>query len=179
MLAPYLLGARINRWAWTRRLPARTQVARGVWLGRLPERVPAGFALIDMSAEFHGSRGERHRAFPCLDLVTPPPEVLAGAAEAIEAERRSGRPVLIACALGFSRSAAASAAWLVRSGRAGDAAAAIAVLERTAPRIHLDGGDEAAIAAAADGRSADRSASSGSERRGTAPPIAAQPESER
>jgi protein-tyrosine phosphatase len=50
-----------------------------------------------------------------LDLVPPDPASLADAAGAIEALRARG-PVLVCCALGFSRSACAIAAWLVSTG---------------------------------------------------------------
>jgi protein-tyrosine phosphatase len=62
-----------------------------------------------------------------LDLVLPDRASLADAARAIESLRARG-PVLVCCALGFSRSACAIAAWLTSTGRASDAEQAIARL---------------------------------------------------
>jgi protein-tyrosine phosphatase len=62
---------------------------------------------------------------------------LGHAADTIEALRRDG-PVLVTCALGFGRSAAAIVAWLVRSGRAADTSQALALIRGARPRIALD-----------------------------------------
>jgi protein-tyrosine phosphatase len=83
-----------------------------------------------------------------LDLVVPAPAQLARATAEIEQARAVGR-VLVCCALGYSRSAAAVAAWLLTTGRAASADAAIAEIRRARPRIVLDNGARAAIARAA------------------------------
>jgi protein-tyrosine phosphatase len=46
--------------------------------------------------------------------------------------------VLVACALGYGRSAAAVTAWLVATGRAATPEAAIVRLRKIRPRIALD-----------------------------------------
>jgi protein-tyrosine phosphatase len=74
-----------------------------------------------------------------LDLVAPDHATLAHAAHAIEALRARG-PVLVCCALGFSRSACAVAAWLVSTGRSPDAAHAIGSLRRARGDVVLDDG---------------------------------------
>jgi protein-tyrosine phosphatase len=71
-----------------------------------------------------------------LDLVTPPINMLREAAHAIEAARRNG-PVLVCCALGYSRSAAAVATWLLSTGRASSIETAILQVRRVRPRIVL------------------------------------------
>jgi len=43
----------------------------------------------------------------------------------------------VCCALGYSRSAASVAAWLLRSGRASDADAAVAIVRAARPGIVL------------------------------------------
>jgi protein-tyrosine phosphatase len=83
-----------------------------------------------------------------LDLVVPVPKQLARAAAEIEQARSAGR-VLVCCALGYSRSAAAVATWLLMSGRAVSVDAAIAEIRRARPRIALDAGARAAIVQAA------------------------------
>jgi protein-tyrosine phosphatase len=82
-----------------------------------------------------------------LDLIVPAPEQLARAAAEIEQARGAGR-VLVCCALGYSRSAAAVAGWLLSTGRAASVDAAIAEIRRARPRIALDAGARAAIAEA-------------------------------
>lgn len=139
LLAPYLLAAWCNSRWWTRRAPHPQQVVEGVWLGRLPE---AGAALqpvtvVDVCAElpFRG-RVRHYRQVPMLDLATPSPEVLRRAAEAIAHGHRRGS-VLVCCALGYSRSAAALATWLCLSGRAESADKAVALLAQDCPWIVL------------------------------------------
>ncbi len=143
VLAPYVLGAWLNSRAWTWRRPSPDMIADGVWLGRQPtatEMRRHGFAaLIDLSAELPAPTGSwRYANLPCLDLVPPDADALLAAAERIEALRQTG-PTLVACALGYSRSAAAVAAWLIRSGRAGSAAASVELIRQRRPQIVLGG----------------------------------------
>jgi hypothetical protein len=149
LLAPYLIGAWINSRAWTRHEPRPVEIRDGVWLGRIPfGDDAAGYAaVIDLSAELPCHAGEC-RAFPMLDLVTPPPDTLRAAAQAIEQAQGKGL-VLACCALGFSRSAAAVASWLVMSGRAANVDEAIAQIRKARPRIVLDEAARDAIVAAA------------------------------
>ena len=69
-----------------------------------------------------------------LDLVAPGPEALREAVRDIDDARRHGR-VLVCCALGYSRSATALAAWLVASGRARDADDAMRIVRAARPQI--------------------------------------------
>lgn len=138
LLAPYLAGARLNAWLWTRDDRAPAEVAGGVFIGPLPARAAGRFGtILDLTAELEAPGGSpRVRSLPCLDLVAPAAETLDAAADAIE-RARSGGTVLVACALGYGRSAAAVAHWLLRSGRAADEAAALAMLRKARPRIRL------------------------------------------
>lgn len=125
-LAPYLLAAFLNSRLWTRGEAPATEAAPGVWLGRLPTRGDLGRfrSLVDLSAELPVAHGAlAYRAVPMLDLLAPEPEQLRAAARAIE-ELAPARPTLVFCALGYSRSAAAVAAWLLATGECDDAAAA-------------------------------------------------------
>ena len=154
LLAPYLLGAWINSRLWTRRNPAPSLIRDGVWLGRLPSRREAApFATIfDLCAELPGPCGPAAcHAVPLLDLVAPAPERLREIAAGIERSRAAG-PVLVCCALGYSRSAAAIAAWLLSSARAATPAAAVEQIRRARPRIVIGVDTLAAIAAAGQGR---------------------------
>jgi protein-tyrosine phosphatase len=62
--------------------------------------------------------------------------------------------LLVCCALGYGRSAAAVVAWLLASGRAADMDAAIRRVRQVRPRIVLNNDTRDAIGAAATGRAA-------------------------
>ncbi|WP_313299731.1 phosphatase PAP2/dual specificity phosphatase family protein [Stenotrophomonas sp.] len=139
LLAPYLGAAWINSRLWTRRVPQPVPVLDGVWLGRIPcTALPTPFVgVVDACAELScRAPGAGYASVPMLDLVVPEPEQLREAAEAIERLRAQG-PLLVCCALGYSRSAASVATWLLRSGRAADADAAVAIVRSARPGIVL------------------------------------------
>jgi hypothetical protein len=153
VLMPYLLGAFLNSRLWTWRDPAPVAIADDVWLGRfLVGRDARQFAtVVDVAAELPRlTSTESYQAVPMLDLVTPDVNDLRRAAGLIAAARARG-PVLICCALGFARSAAAAVTWLVMSGRAATAAEAIARLRDARPRIVVDAATLEAIETAARG----------------------------
>jgi protein-tyrosine phosphatase len=140
LLAPYLIGARLHpRWR-TRHYPGPCMVSDGVWLGRLPlasEMARSSFAgLVDMTAELSMRRGAwDYVSLPCLDMVAPSVRDLVTAGREIERLRLNSAPVLVACALGHSRSACAVAAWLMLTGRAADVADAISQVRRARPQV--------------------------------------------
>ncbi len=139
LLAPYLLGAWVNSRLWTRRHPQADQVVEGVWLGRVPTAAEAmSFsAVLDLSAELPVHLpGKTYRNLPLLDLVAPDSEACRQGAELIEQLRQQG-PLLVCCALGYSRSATLVAAWLLHSGRADSVEQAIAMIRAARPRIVL------------------------------------------
>lgn len=146
LLAPYLVAAFVNSRAWTRNDPTSVMVADGVALGRipLPSEARAFSTVVDASAELPSlHRGTTH-ALPMLDLVTPDPRRLREAAAAIESARAAG-PVLVCCALGYSRSVSAIATWLVVTGRAKDVDSAIEQIRALRPRIVLNAAARGAI----------------------------------
>jgi len=129
LLAPYLAGAWINSRAWTWRAPRWAPIVDGVWFGRTPtarELARSTFAaVVDLSPELSLNVGGRPIAVvPVLDLTTPPTAVLVRAVAAIERLRGNG-PVLVCCALGYSRSACAVAAWLLATHRVASVDAAV------------------------------------------------------
>jgi len=144
LLAPYRIGARINAWLWTRRQPQPSDIGDGVWLGRHPDAqefataISGGFAaLLDLCPELAAPRTiGTCVSLPWLDLVAPTPEQLADAAQAIESTRRHG-PLLVCCALGYSRSACAVAAWLYCTRRCPSIAAAIERVRACRPQVVL------------------------------------------
>ncbi|MFV0679843.1 phosphatase PAP2/dual specificity phosphatase family protein [Ottowia sp.] len=144
LLAPYQWGAALNAWAWTRRLPAKVQVAPGLWLGRRPssaEWLAAGQpAVFSLCAELPLPAAVQpgSRCLPWLDLVAADAPALRRAAQHIQALRQtSSSGVWVCCALGFSRSAAAVAAWQLRYGQAASAEQALALVRAARPQLVL------------------------------------------
>jgi len=129
LLAPYLAGAWLNSRAWTWRAPRWGLVVDGVWIGRTPTAVELErstfAAVLDLSPELALNAGARSIAVvPVLDLTTPSTALLVSAVAAIERLRGNG-PVLVCCALGYSRSACAVAAWLLATHRVQNVEAAL------------------------------------------------------
>lgn len=141
LYAPYLLGAWINSRLWTRRLPVASEVADGVWIGRIPDTATLKALgidhVIDVAAELPARAEVATTSLAMLDLVPPSDAELRRVAEAIEREHAAGKRVLVHCALGFSRSAAAIAAWLLHSGRAHSVDEALACIQRVRPKVVL------------------------------------------
>lgn len=139
LLAPYLAGAWINSRLHTRGQPAVQEIADGVWLGRLPtraEREVLGFAsVVDVTAELPiDTKGVVYRGVPMLDLLPPTPDQLNTVAESIAALDEQ-RPTLVCCALGYSRSAAAVAAWLFATGRSVSVAESLQLIASRRPQV--------------------------------------------
>ncbi|QOW24893.1 phosphatase PAP2/dual specificity phosphatase family protein [Lysobacter sp. H23M47] len=138
LYAPYLAVAWINSRAWTRRQPAPVEVADGVWLGRIPSRADReGFQVVDVCAELSLPGGARpgDTVVPMLDLVTPDPARLQQAIRAIP--HHPGLPVLVCCALGYSRSATVIAGWLLHTGRAPTVEAACGIVRAARASVVL------------------------------------------
>lgn len=147
LLAPYLAAAWLNSRLWTRAHPDADEVAPGVWLGRIPAPGQAEQfqALLDLCAELPSrTRPKAYHALPLLDLSVPSPAACLEAAQAIEALRTHGN-LLVYCALGYSRSATAVAAWLLHSGRCQDVAEALAQLRRARPQVVLSDAHQQAL----------------------------------
>jgi membrane-associated phospholipid phosphatase/predicted protein tyrosine phosphatase len=142
LLAPYRLAAWINSRLWAWRGERIVAVADGLHLARMPARVDAArwgrATLVDVSAELIAPRGfERRIAVPMLDLVRPDPTALRAAALAADRALRLG-PVIVCCALGYSRSAAVVATWLLATGRAASLEEAVDRIRAVRPAIVLD-----------------------------------------
>ncbi|WP_192248867.1 phosphatase PAP2/dual specificity phosphatase family protein [Mesorhizobium caraganae] len=148
LLLPYRLGARVNVWAWTRELAPQSEITDSVFFGRFPTADEANHfgTVVDLAGELERPRGVTCRwiSYAMLDLVAPPHDRLERAVAAIELARRRGT-VLVCCALGFQRSAAIVADWLVVTGRAHTAAQARKKLAGSGRPVHLHSeADEAA-----------------------------------
>jgi protein-tyrosine phosphatase/membrane-associated phospholipid phosphatase len=149
LLAPYIFGAWLNSRLQTLGEPPAQEIAAGVWIGRWPSRSELnahGIAsVVDLTAELPAvPSGIRYRSVPILDLTIPTREQLDASVEAIGAFE-THRPTLVCCALGYSRSAAAIAAWLVVSGHDDTMDAAIATIRERRPRIALSAAHESRL----------------------------------
>ena len=150
LLLPYLLPAALNGWLWRRGQGPAVEIRDGVHISGLPRRAEAArFAtVIDLCAELPATAARAQcRALPMLDLVAPEPDRLREAARMIEEARPRG-PVLVCCALGFSRSAAAIATWLAIHHR-DSGEDAIEEIRRAWPHVRLKLAARAAIDEAA------------------------------
>ncbi|WP_122710573.1 phosphatase PAP2/dual specificity phosphatase family protein [Pseudomonas viridiflava] len=142
LLAPYLIGAWINSRVWTRQRPDPDQVVDNVWLGRIPnqEQLQPFKAVVDMCAELPLKVStQRYQQVAALDLIPLTVEQCQLAAEAIERLRSNG-PLLVCCALGYSRSAMAVAAWLLLTGRARSVDNAVELIRQARPGVVLRSG---------------------------------------
>ena len=153
LYAPYRLGAWINSRWWTRQRPHDSQVTPRVWLGRLPghgdQARMRAVSIVDLSAELQTPRSAASLAEPALDLLVPAPKRLRRAAMAIDRFERNHSAVLVCCALGYSRSAAAVATWLLVSGHSRTVNDAVALIRTTRPEVVLGEPHLRAIARAA------------------------------
>jgi protein-tyrosine phosphatase len=137
LLLPYVAGAWINSRLWTRAHPQASEILDGVSIGRMPSAGESHPAIVDLSAELScGARNDFYRTFPILDLTVPDRATLDAAAQAIEEAHQRG-PVLVCCALGYSRSAAAVVAWLLMTRRAENVDAAMRMVQTARPSIVL------------------------------------------
>lgn len=147
LLAPYRLGAAINAWAWTRRQRPAGEVVPGVHMGRLPgarawQRAGAPW-LLSLCAELQvpaaARAADRGHCLPLLDLVPPTTGQLRRAALMVEAGHRAasrqGVSLRVCCALGYARSTAAVAAWLLCTGRVAGVDGAEARLRAARPQL--------------------------------------------
>lgn len=156
MLAPYLAGAFINSRLWTMREAKAVEIVDGVFLGRFPAAGDAARfgSVVDLTSEFvRPAFAGEWRSIPMLDLVAPEARQLREASRAITAATWHG-PVLMVCALGYGRSVAALACWLVRSGRVESVEAALELIRQKRPRLAIRADQQAVIGEASDAASA-------------------------
>jgi len=143
LLWPYLLGARINAYLWTRDQIRQNHVVDGVSLGCFPSRQALEKhnykSVIDLTAEFQRiPHSVAWYGQPCLDLLPLHEQDLVLAAKKVEQAVAHG-PVLVCCALGYSRSALVIIYWLVITERAPDVSTAVELVRRARPVIVIKG----------------------------------------
>ena len=143
VLAPHLLGAYVSFRLYTHRQAPYSEVAPGLLLGRKLSASEARHvvaegvvAVVDLTAEFSETaslRSLKYLNLQVLDLTVPSPSQLRVAADFMLQHRRLGK-VLVHCALGYGRSAAVVAAYLLASGEARTVAEAVTRVRHAQPR---------------------------------------------
>jgi protein-tyrosine phosphatase len=141
LLAPYRALAWLNARCWTAGQPGSVEVCDGVWLGRLPlpwEPDHARFRrILDVTAELSCGHQGLH-CVPVLDLAVPHPARLREAASHLmQWSARPEDPVLVCCALGYSRSVAVVLSWLCMSGRVQSLDVAVGLVRSRRPQVVL------------------------------------------
>jgi protein phosphatase len=144
LLAPVIVCQYASWLHYQRRCEPWNVVAPGVWIGRwlrdaeARDAVRQGVtAVLDLSELFSESellRRVTYRHLPVLDLTAPTTSQLHEAVAFIDENRLRGI-VLVHCKIGYSRSAAVIAAWLMATGRAKSADEAIHHLRSVRPPI--------------------------------------------
>jgi protein-tyrosine phosphatase/membrane-associated phospholipid phosphatase len=143
VLAPCLLGQQLSLLYYQRQCRPWDKVTPEVWIGRVlgnreaNEATRLGVtAVLDLTAEFSEAKPFRtlvYRNIPILDLTAPSTDQLREMADFIDHESRNG-VVYIHCKIGYSRTAAAAAAYLLQTG-AGSVTEAIAFLHQVRPTM--------------------------------------------
>jgi hypothetical protein len=143
-LGPFLLGQHLSRLYYRRKCRAWDQLTPQIWLGcALNHREAAAAArlgvtaVLDITAEFSVPAPFRtltYRNIPILDLTAPRLDQLQEMVAFIDEESRKG-VVYIHCKIGYSRTAAAAAAYLLWSGTASNVPEAIDLLRKVRPTI--------------------------------------------
>jgi protein-tyrosine phosphatase len=94
-------------------------------------------AVLDLAAEFSEVKPLREICYcniPILDLTAPTIDQLGEMADFIDKHSQNGI-VYVHCKIGYSRSAAAVAAWLLKTGKTGGVEAALALIRRARPGL--------------------------------------------
>ena len=144
VLAPCLLGQQLSLQYYRRQCQPWDKVTPEVWIGRILDHNEAAAAtrlgvtaVLDLTAEFSEAQpfhAITYRNIPILDLTAPTPTQLNQMATFIDHESRNG-VVYIHCKIGYSRTAAAAAAYLLQTGKAGSVTEAVAILRQVRPAI--------------------------------------------
>ncbi|HEV2842149.1 MAG TPA: phosphatase PAP2/dual specificity phosphatase family protein [Chthoniobacterales bacterium] len=144
VLGPTLLGQHASLLYYRRRCRPWDQVTPHVWIGRTLNRGEAAAAVslgvtavLDLAAEFSEVKPFRsvtYRNIPILDLTAPSVDQLREMASFIDHESQQGI-VYVHCKIGYSRTAAAAAAFLLQTGKANGVEEAIELLRQVRPPI--------------------------------------------
>src|SRR2546423_2339774 len=155
-LGPVLLGHEISRLYYRGQCRAWDELTLRVWIGGLLSRSEATAvvrggvtAFLDLTAEFSEPsplRAVTYKNIPILDLTAPTTEQLEEMVSFIEHESATGI-VYVHCKIGYSRTAAVAAAYLLRSGSAASTSEAIEQVRQGRPSVVIRPGGLTALPA--------------------------------
>jgi protein-tyrosine phosphatase/membrane-associated phospholipid phosphatase len=144
VLAPCLLGQYLSLLYYRNQCRRWDKVTPQIWIGgklgsrSAKEALSSGVvSVLDLSAEFSETKPFRkiiYRNIPILDLTAPTHAQLVEMGEFIGNHSRIG-VVYVHCKIGYSRSAAALAAYLIMSGKTQTAEEAFAMIRRVRPSV--------------------------------------------
>jgi len=144
VLAPCLLGQYVSLLYYRRQCRPWDEVTPRIWIGgklkccSVNKALYSGVsAVLDLSAEFSEAKPFRkiiYRNIPVLDLTAPTQAQLVEMSKFIGNHSRNGA-VYVHCKIGYSRSAAAVAAYLIMSGKVNTAEEAFALIRRVRPSV--------------------------------------------
>jgi protein phosphatase len=144
VLAPCLLGQYLSLLYYRRQCRSWDKVTPQIWIGsKLGCRsangaLRAGVAsVLDLSPEFSEAKPFRkinYKNIPVLDLTAPTQAQLVEMSKFIANHSRKG-VVYVHCKIGYSRSAAAVAAYLIMTGEVDTAEEAFAMIHRVRPSV--------------------------------------------
>ena len=144
VMGPCIFGQYLSLCYYRRKGNAFAHITPSISMGRrLNNREAAELcesgvtAVLDLSAELSevpAFRGLRYRCVPVLDLTAPSVDQLEEMARFIAAEAEKGQ-VYVHCKIGYSRSAAAIAAYMLLSRQAGTVNEAEAIIRQKRPMM--------------------------------------------
>jgi len=143
-LAPTLFGQYLSLLHYRRQCRPWDEVTPQIWIGRVLSSAEAAQAIergvtavLDLTVEFDEAKPFLTLCYlnvPILDLTAPTQNQLQEMANFIETQSATGC-VYVHCKIGYSRSAAAVCAYLLRRGAAADVNAAVEKLRSIRPSI--------------------------------------------
>lgn len=144
VMAPCLLGQYLSLLYYRRRCNDWDEIVPGLLLGRTLEEARARHAIdqgvtavLDVTSEFSANPAFLRLDYlniPILDLTAPTREQIEEGVAFIERGLRGGK-VYVHCKIGYSRSSAFVAAYLLKQGLARDAGEAVAFIRKQRPSL--------------------------------------------
>jgi protein-tyrosine phosphatase len=144
VLGPCLVGQYLSLLYYRRQCRPWDKVTPEIWIGaKLGSRAAKKalcsgvVSVLDLSAEFSEAKPFRkinYRNIPVLDLTAPTQAQLVEMSEFTGEHSRNGA-IYVHCKIGYSRSAAAVAAYLIMSGKVKTAEDAFAMIRRVRPSV--------------------------------------------
>ena len=147
---PLRLMYRVNMAYWLRGKALSAQVTERIHVGSILA-APEFHAVVDVCAEYPlAVMPSYYATIPMLDMVPTDVAALRAAADALhQMLQQQNQPVLVCCALGYSRSVAVVLVYLLRQRHAHDLQAALKLLQQARPDMVVSPANQQQILKAA------------------------------